>query len=279
MHGKVCIVTGANTGLGFEVARGLLERGATVILGCRDLEKGEKARAALVESTGNSNAKLMMLDLSNVARTKNFVTKFEKEFPRLDVLVNNAGVWPRTRRKSVDGFELTFAVNHLGHFLLAELLRPMLEKSVPSRVVVLTSSLHFNVTFDFEDPMFKVRKHQGTVAYSQSKLANVMFTLGLARRLEGKGVTVNAVHPGVVATELMREAPDRGGGGRGKLTPREGAEGPLWLATAPELENVSAKYFEGREQKAPATSAQDRAAQDRLWAMSLTLLKLPAENS
>src|SRR5690242_4147369 len=139
MHGKVCIVTGANTGIGYEIARGLLERGATVILGCRDLEKGEKARASLVESTGNSNAKLMMLDLSNVARTKNFVTKFEKEFPRLDVLVNNAGVWPKTRRKTVDGFELTFAVNHLGHFYLTQLLRPMLEKSAPSRVVVLTS--------------------------------------------------------------------------------------------------------------------------------------------
>ena len=278
MHGKVCIVTGANTGIGYEIARGLLERGATVILGCRDLEKGEKARATLVESTGNSNAKLMMLDLSNVARTKNFATKFEKEFQRLDLLVNNAGVWPKTRRKTVDGFELTFAVNHLGHFFLTQLLRPMLEKSAPSRVVVLTTSLALNATIDFDDLMFKVRKHNNFVAYSQSKLANQMFTLAHARRLEGKGVAVNAVHPGVVATEITRESQDRGGG-KGKLTPRQGAEGPLLLATSPELEGVSGRYFDQKEQKHPSALAQDRDAQEKLWAMSLSLLKLPPENA
>ena len=278
MHGKVAIVTGANTGIGFETARGLLEKGATVILGCRDLEKGEKARAELVESTGSQAATVMLLDLANLARLRNFVTKFEAQFPRLDLLVHNAGVWPRTRRKTVDGFELTLGVNHLGPFFLTHLLRPMLERSAPSRVVVVTSSLHISAAIDFEDLQFKVRKHQGGIAYGQSKLCNVMFTHALARRLEGKGVTVNSVHPGVVATELTREAPARAAPVRGLLTPREGAVGSLHLATSPELEGVSGRYFEGTVEKTPSNFSQDVAAQERLWAMSLTLLKLPAES-
>lgn len=277
MHGKVCIVTGANTGIGLETARGLLERGATVVLACRDLAKGEQARVELVAATGNVNASVMMLDLANVARTRNFVTRFEAQFPRLDLLVHNAGVWPRTRRKTVDGFELTFGVNHLGTFFLTHLLRPMLERSAPSRVVVLTSSLHFSASMDFDDPQFKVRKHQGGIAYGQSKLCNLLFTLALARRLEGKGVTANAVHPGVVATELSREAPARASPARGLLTPKEGAVGSLHLATSPELEGVSGKYFEGAVQKTPSPLSLDVAAQERLWAMSLALLKLPAD--
>jgi NAD(P)-dependent dehydrogenase (short-subunit alcohol dehydrogenase family) len=277
MHGKVAIVTGANTGIGLETARGLLERGATVVLGCRDLAKGEAARAELAASTSNGNVSVMLLDLANVARLRNFVTRFEAQHPRLDLLVHNAGVWPRTRRKTVDGFELTLGVNHLGPFFLTHALRPMLERSAPARIVVLTSSLHLKAELDLEDPQFKVRKHQGAVAYGQSKLCNVMFTLALARRLEGKGVTVNAVHPGVVATELNREAPAHAQSSKGKLTPREGAVGSLHLATAPELEGVTGKYFEGTEQKAPSPLSLDVAAQERLWAMSLALLKLPPE--
>jgi NAD(P)-dependent dehydrogenase (short-subunit alcohol dehydrogenase family) len=277
MNGKVAIVTGANTGIGLETARGLLEKGATVVLACRDLEKGEKARAELVASTGNTSATVMMLDLANLARTRNFVTRFEKEFSRLDILIHNAGVWPRTRRKTVDGFELTFGVNHLGTFYLSHLLRPLLVKSAPAREVVLTSSLHLSASIDFEDLQFKVRKHQGGIAYGQSKLCNVMFTLALARRLEGRGVTVNAVHPGVVATELTREAPARASPARGLLTPKEGAAGSLHLATSPELEGVSGRYFEGVVQKSPSAFSTGVAAQDRLWAASLALLKLPAE--
>lgn len=277
MKDKVAIVTGANTGIGFELARGLLERGATVVLGCRDLKKGEAARLQLVEATGNQNAVLMQVDLANLARLRNFVTKFEARFSRLDLLVHNAGVWPRTRRKTEDGFELTFGVNHLGPFFLNHALRPLLERSAPSRVVVLTSSLHFEATVDFEDLQFKVRRFHGGTAYGQSKLCNVLFTLGLARRLEGRGVTVNVVHPGVVATELSREAPENARNPRGKLTPKEGAEGPLHLASSPELAALSGQYFEGTRQKSPSAASLDVATQDRLWAASLALLKLPPE--
>lgn len=277
LTGKVALVTGANTGLGLETARGLLAQGATVVLACRDLVKGEAARAALVQGTGNPAAALLPLDLANVARIRKFAAAFEAKYPRLDVLVDNAGVWPRTRRKTVDGFELTFGVNHLGTFLLTTLLLPLLQRSAPSRVVVLSSSLHAKAQVDFEDLQFKVRKHQGTVAYGQSKLCNLLFTFALARRLQGRGVTVNAVHPGVVATELTREAPQAVAQASGRLTPAQGAVGPLFLATAPQLGDVSGAYFEGTERKAPAPQSLDLAAQERLWALSLALLKLPPE--
>jgi NAD(P)-dependent dehydrogenase (short-subunit alcohol dehydrogenase family) len=277
LTGKVALVTGANTGLGLETARGLLAQGATVVLACRDLVKGETARAALVASTGSPNAVLLALDLANVARIRKFVAAFEAKFQRLDVLVDNAGVWPRTRRKTVDGFELTFGVNHLGTFLLTTLLLPVLERSAPSRVVVLSSSLHAKAQVDFEDLQFKVRKHQGTIAYGQSKLCNLLFTFALARRLQGRGVTVNAVHPGVVATELSREAPQVAQQAAGRLTPAQGAVGPLHLATSPALEAVSGAYFEGTEKKTPAPQSLDSAAQEMLWAVSLALLKLPPE--
>lgn len=273
MNDQVAIVTGANTGIGFEIARGLLLKGSTVVLACRDKEKAEAARASLVAQTKNKRAVVMWLDLANVGRTRNFVTKFEKQFQRLDLLVHNAGVWPRTRRKTEDGFELAFGVNHLGPFLLTHLLRPVLEKSAPARIVVLTSSLHTEATIDFDDLHFKVRKHHGATGYGQSKLANVLFTHALARRLEGTKVTVNAVHPGVVATELAREAPHGGKHTKG-ISPAEGAMGPLRLATAPELEGVSGRYFEQLEQKQPSAMSLDEALQERLWATSMTLLKL-----
>ena len=277
MKDKVALVTGANTGLGFEIARGLLKRGATVVLGCRDLKKGEAARLKLRAETGNENAELMQVDLANLNRLRNFVTKFQARFDRLDCLVHNAGVWPRTRRKTEDGFELTLGVNHLGPFFLTDALLPLIKKSSPSRVVVLTSSMHFDATFDFEDPQFKERQHHGGTAYAQSKLANVMFTLALARRLKGTGVTVNAVHPGVVLTDLRREAPPNAREPKRPLTPEEGAVGPLHLATAPTLAQTTGRYFEGTEQKPASGAALDVALQDRLWALSRTLLKLPPE--
>ncbi|MBL8938976.1 MAG: SDR family oxidoreductase, partial [Archangium sp.] len=224
---KVAIVTGANSGIGFEIARGLLAKGATVVLGCRDLKKGHAAREQLVSLTGNDTAEVMQVDLANLARLRNFVPKFLARFERLDWLVHNAGVWPRTRRKTEDGFELTLGVNHLGPFFLTDALLPLLVRSAPARVVVLTSSMHREGTFDFEDPQFKVRQHHGGTAYAQSKLANVLFTFALARRLEGQGVTANAVHPGVVATGLRREAPPNAREPKNPLTPQAGAVGPL----------------------------------------------------
>lgn len=277
MKDKVALVTGANSGIGFEIARGLLAKGATVVLGCRDLKKGHEARDALVKSTRNDAAVVMQVDLANLARLRNFLPKFLSRFERLDWLVHNAGVWPRTRRKTEDGFELTLGVNHLGPFFLTDGLMPLLVRSAPARVVVLTSSMHREATFDFEDPQFKVRQHHGGTAYAQSKLANVLFTFALARRLAGKGVTVNAVHPGVVDTALRREAPPNAREPKHPLTPEEGAAGPLHLTTSPTLASVTGGYFEGTEQKAASSAANDVKTQERLWALSRQLLKLPPE--
>lgn len=281
MQGKVAIVTGANTGLGLETARGLLAQGAHVVLACRDLVKAEAARAELVASTGRDEATVLRLDLASRARIEGFVASFEERFGRLDVLVDNAGVWHRTRRKTADGFEATFGVNHLGTFLVTHLLRPMLERSAPARVVVLTSSLYAGAgagaELDWGDLEFKRRPYQGAAAYAQSKRLNLLFTLALARRLEGRGVTANAVHPGVVATELTREAPRRGSPPRGQLTAAQGAASVLALASSPTLAGVTGRYFELSAEVSPALSAVERSAQERLWALSLELLGLPPE--
>ena len=281
LAGKVAIVTGSNTGIGKETARGLLARGATVVIAVRDKEKGEAARADIAQTTGNDKVSVIPLDLASAASIRAFAERFQKEHDRLDILVNNAGVWPTKRSTTKDGVETTFGVNHLGTFLLTEELLPLLEKSAPSRIVVLSSALHYRGKMVWDDLQFEKRGFSGPTAYNQSKLANVLFTKALARRLEKKGVTVNAVHPGVVATELSRDYP--------KifvkifhlflLSPEEGAVCSLHVATAPELANVTGAYFEKSKQKEAAKASLDVEAQERLWELSEKMLGLGSEKS
>lgn len=273
MNGKVCIVTGGNTGIGKETARGLAQRGATVVLACRDTARGEAARDDIARSTGRKDVEVIALDLGSKASIRAFGERFRAAHERLDVLVNNAGVWRSSRGTTEDGIEATFGVNHVGTWLLTQDLLPLLKKSAPSRVVVLSSKLHYRGRMDWEDLQFERRKYGTTAAYAQSKLANVLFTKALARRLEGTGVTVNAVHPGVVRTDLMRDYP--------KLlvklfnlfllTPEQGAECSLHVATAPELAGVTGEYFEKSRIKPAAAEALDEAAQERLWALTEAL--------
>ncbi|CAN95532.1 MULTISPECIES: SDR family oxidoreductase [Sorangium] len=273
MNGKVCIVTGGNTGIGKETARGLAQRGAKVVLACRDTGRGEAARDDIARSTGRKDVEVIALDLGSKASIRAFGERFRAAHDRLDVLVNNAGVWRNSRGTTEDGIEATFGVNHVGTWLLTQDLLPLLKKSAPSRVVVLSSKLHYRGRMDWEDLQFERRKYGTTAAYAQSKLANVLFTKALARRLEGTGVTVNAVHPGVVRTELMRDYP--------KLlvklftlfllTPERGAECSLHVATAPELAGVTGEYFEKSRIKPAAAEALDEAAQERLWALTEAL--------
>lgn len=273
MNGKVCIVTGGNTGIGKETARGLAQRGAKVVLACRDTARGEAARDDIARSTGRKDVEVIALDLGSKASIRAFGERFRATHERLDVLVNNAGVWRSSRGTTEEGLEATFGVNHVGTWLLTQDLLPLLKKSAPSRVVVLSSKLHYRGRMDWEDLQFERRKYGTTAAYAQSKLANVLFTKALARRLEGTGVTVNAVHPGVVRTELMRDYP--------KLlvkiftlfllTPEQGAECSLHVATAPELAGVTGEYFEKSRIKPAAAEALDEAAQERLWALTEAL--------
>ncbi|WP_437780798.1 SDR family oxidoreductase [Sorangium sp. So ce1097] len=273
MRGKICIVTGGNTGIGKETARGLAQRGAAVVLACRDTEKGEAAREDIARTTGNEDVRVMALDLASKASIRSFGESFRAARERLDVLVNNAGVWQRSRSTTRDGLEATFGVNHVGTWLLTQELLPLLKQSAPSRIVILSSKLHYSGTMDWEDLQFERRKYSSMTAYKQSKLANVLFTRALSRRLAGTGVTVNAVHPGVVATELTRDYP--------KLfmklsqlfllTPEQGAACSLHVATAPELDGVTGEYFEKSRIKPAAAAALDEAAQERLWELTEAL--------
>jgi NAD(P)-dependent dehydrogenase (short-subunit alcohol dehydrogenase family) len=270
MQGKIAIVTGSNTGIGKETARGLAKQGATVIMACRDPQKAEAARAEIATSTGNANVVAMPLDLGDKASVRAFAKAFGEKYGKLDVLVNNAGVWPTARGTTKDGFETTWGTNHLGTFLLTLELLPLLKAAAPSRVVVLSSKLHYRGKIDWEDLQFEKKGYSATAAYNQSKLANVMFTKALARRLEGTGVTANAVHPGVVTTELARGYP--------KLlvkifhlftiTAEEGAKTSLHVATSPEGARVTGEYFEESKTKPAARASLDVDAQERLWKLS-----------
>lgn len=276
LDGKIAIVTGSNTGIGKETARALAQRGATVVLACRDVTKAEAARADIVATTANERVLVRPLDLGSRSSIRDFAARFREENARLDLLVDNAGLWATKRSTTVDGFESTFGVNHLGTFLLTHELLPLLEASAPSRIVVLSSALHYRGKMAWDDLGYAQRKYDGTAAYAQSKLANMLYTKALARRLEGKGVTVNAVHPGVVATELVRDYP--------KilvklfhlflLTPAEGAACTIHVATSPDVEGKSGLYFEKSKEKEPAPRSLDVVAQEKLWALSEEMLGL-----
>ncbi len=278
LEGKICIVTGSNTGIGKETARGLLARGATVVLACRDVNKAQVAVDELTASTGRTSAQVMPLDLGDTASVRSFTEAFATKFKTLDILVNNAGVWTTKRGTTAQGFETTFGVNHLGTFLLTNSLAPLLKSTKGSRVVVLSSSLHYRGKMNWDDLQAERGSFSGPSAYNQSKLANVLFTKALARRLENTGVTVNAVHPGVVATELARSYP--------KLlvklfhlfllNPAQGASCSLHVATAPELATVTGEYFEKSKAQKAAAAALDVAAQERLWSVSEKMLGLSA---
>ena len=270
MDSKVCVVTGANTGIGKETARGLAEAGAAVVLACRNVEKGEAAREDIQRTTGRTDVKVMALDLGSVASVRAFAKRAREELPALHVLVNNAGVWTTSRSTTKDGLETTWGTNHVGTFLLTRELLPLLEASAPSRVVVLSSALHYRGRMNWDDLQFERGSFSGPTAYNQSKLANVLFTNALARRLAGKRVTANAVHPGVVATELARDYPAF----LVKifhlflLSPAQGARCSLHVATSDECATATGLYYEKSRAKKAAREALDEAAQERLWELT-----------
>jgi NAD(P)-dependent dehydrogenase (short-subunit alcohol dehydrogenase family) len=274
MNGKVCIVTGSNTGIGKETAKGLAQRGAKVVLACRNVAKAEAARDEIASATGRRDIEVMTLDLASKSGIRRFVDQFTSSHDRLDVLVNNAGVFKTARHTTSDGLELTLGVNHVGTFLLTQGLLPLLEKSAPSRVVVVASKLHTSGKMNWEDLQCERRKYGGQAVYNDSKLANVLYAKALARRLEGKRVTVNALHPGVVATELIRDLPWLvvKAAQLFMLSPEKGAACSLHVASAPELEAVSGEYFDGSRVVPASDTARDTAAQERLWEITETLV-------
>uniref|UniRef100_H3D5K2 Retinol dehydrogenase 13 n=1 Tax=Tetraodon nigroviridis TaxID=99883 RepID=H3D5K2_TETNG len=288
IKGKTVIITGANTGIGKEAARELAQRGGRIIMGCRDMEKCEATAKEIRGSTLNRHVYASQLDLSSLKSIREFAEKITKEEQRVDVLINNAGVMRCPAWKTEDGFDMQFGVNHLGHFLLTNLLLDKLKESAPSRVINLASLAHIVGKMDFEDLNWEKKKFDTKQAYCQSKLANVLFTRELAKRLQaGTGVTVNAVHPGVVATELGRHT----GLHQSRFSssvlspffsllvkrPELGAQPVVYLAVSDDMEGVTGKYYDVMTEKEPAPQALDEEVAHRLWEVSLRLVGLDQE--
>jgi len=272
MIGKVCIVTGANTGIGKETALGLARLGATVVLVCRDRQRGEEAQRDIKQKTGNNNVELMLCDLSSQRSITQFTTEFAQRHDRLDVLVNNAGVVLRGHSMTEDGVESTFAINHLGYFLVTNLLLDLLKKSAPSRIVNVASAAHRYGKLDVNS-WPTGRDYSTFGAYANSKLANILFTHELAKRLVGTGVTSNCLHPGGVGTNLFRGLP--------KflqtviklitISPERGARTTIYLASSPKVEGISGKYFTRCRQQESSDASRNEEAAKRLWDLSAEL--------
>ena len=283
MENKICLITGANSGIGYEIALGLARRKATVIIICRNREKGEDACAQLIAGSNNPRVDLLCCDLSSQGQIRELATNLKKRYDNLHVLINNAGGVNIRRMVTADGFEYTFAVNYLAYFLLTNLLLDMLIRSAPSRVVNVTSHAHRDGKIRFDD-LQQEQKYSGFAAYNQSKLAVILFTYELARRLDGKGVTVNCVHPGIIATNIWNKNPGRLGGMLNRLAPlikwmmskpAKGAETPLYLAVSPEMEGVTGKYFINKIATPSSALSYDTELAKRLWQVSEQLTGLP----
>jgi retinol dehydrogenase 14 len=273
MRGKVVMVTGANSGMGREIAIGLARIGASLVMVCRDRKRGELARIDVQQKTGNPDVELLVADLSSQQSIRQMVEEFKAGHDRLNVLVNNAGMTSATRTETVDGLETVFATNHLGPFLLTNLLLPVLMASAPARIVIVSSGAQAMGKIDFDD-LQAVRGYGEIGAYNASKLANIMFTYGLAGRIKGSGVTANAVEPGFVKTNLKVPFPfSIFSFMRGKAV--DGARPSIFLASSPEVEGISGAFFSNKG--VPIKSSKityDDATVKRLWAVSAELTHL-----
>jgi NAD(P)-dependent dehydrogenase (short-subunit alcohol dehydrogenase family) len=270
LKGKTALVTGANSGIGLATARGLAAQGAQVILGCRNLHKAEDARESILQIHPKATVEVISIDLANIMNVKSAAEVLKRRFSQLDILINNAGVMSLTRQETRDGFEMTFGVNHLGTFTLTQALLPLIKAAAEGRVVTLSSALHYRGHMQWDDLNYKARPYKGWEAYNQSKLANVLMTKALARRLQGSAATAFAVHPGVVATQLGRDYPDwlMTLAKVFMTTPEKGARTSLYVATEPGLQKLNGAYFEASKEKKAAAEALLEDNQERLWALS-----------
>ncbi|KAK1791282.1 hypothetical protein P4O66_013300 [Electrophorus voltai] len=277
MRGKTIIVTGANSGIGKATAVELLRRQGRVIMACRSRDRAEKAAQEIRQQAGPEQGELLikLLDLASLKSVRSFCEEIIKEEPRIDVLINNAGIYQCPYTKTEDGFEMQFAVNHLGHFLLTNLLLDLLKRSAPSRIIVVSSKLYKCGEINFDD-LSSDRCYDKAFAYGRSKLANMLFTLELGRRLENTGVTVNALTPGIVRTDLGRHVyvPLLV---RPLLslvswaffkTPEDGARTSVYLACSPDVEGVQGKCFADCQEEALLPKATDKEVAKKLWDIS-----------
>jgi NAD(P)-dependent dehydrogenase (short-subunit alcohol dehydrogenase family) len=273
MHGKVCLVTGATSGIGMVTAEALAQQGATTLLVARNPERGAAAVQRIRQATGNPAVEMLLADLSTQADVRRLAHECQRRSPRLDVLVNNAGALFSGQALSADGIEMTWALNHLAYYLLTNLLLDTLKASAPARIVNVSSDAHRHAHLHLDDQQGRQR-YGGWRAYAQSKLANVLFTYELARRLEGTGVTANVLHPGFVATNFGRQNRSltallfRTLQRVAALSPEQGAETMMYLATSPEVEGVTGQYFVKRRAVRSSPASYDVHTAQRLWQVS-----------
>jgi NAD(P)-dependent dehydrogenase (short-subunit alcohol dehydrogenase family) len=278
MAGKVCMITGANAGIGKATALGLANTGATVVIVCRSQERGEAALAEIREQSSNDHISLVVADLASQGEIRRLAEDFKGHYSALHVLINNAGIIPRKREVTVDGFETQLAVNHLATFLLTNLLLDILKASAPARIVTVASDMHRGATINFDD-LQSEGSYGPLRVYSRTKLANVLFTYELARRLEGTKVTANCLHPGVVATNLLADGMGMPRALRSTTRligakPEKGAKTSIYLAVSPEVEGVSGKYFVRQKAVESSRSSYDESLARRLWRVSAELTGL-----
>ena len=277
MQGKICLVTGSTSGIGRVTALELAKMGATVVLACRDKSKGEATRDEIKAQKSDAPVDMLLADLSSQQSVRQLAQDFKDRYSRLDVLLNNAGAIFLRRSTTIDGLERTFAVNHLAPFLLTNLLLDTLKASAPARVVTVSSDVHRGTAINFDDLQGE-KGYRGLRAYGQSKLATILFTHELAKRLQGTNVTANCLHPGTVATNfgsdngrvlsfLIKLALRTG------ISPEKGAETSVYLASSPEVEGVTGKYFSNCREVRSSKESYDDAAAERLLEVSAELTK------
>ena len=278
MKDKICIITGATSGMGLATAAALAGKGTTLGLVCRDRSKGEIVVKEIAEKTKNNKIELFIADLSSQAEIRKLANEIKIKFPKIDVLVNNAGGINPKRITSTDGFELTFAVNHLAYFLLTNLLLENLKGAPKARIISVASIASNYGKINFNDLNFR-KKYYSFMTYSQSKLANIIFTYELANRLKGTNVTANCLHPGMVKTRFAISMNNYFGlfwklFNPFLITAEKGAETSIWLASSPEVEGISGKYFKEKKEIKSIKSSYNIEIQQKLWEVSEKLTGL-----
>jgi NAD(P)-dependent dehydrogenase (short-subunit alcohol dehydrogenase family) len=277
--GKVCMVTGATAGIGKVTATALAAMGAHLVITGRNFQKTKESANQIISETGNKSVDYLIADYADLQQVTDLAAEFKSRYSRLDVLVNNAGAFFNTRKLSTTGVEMTFLVNHLAPFLVTNLLMENIQNGEPARIVNVSSDAHKLGSIDFDDLGFN-KGYFGMKAYGRSKLANILFTYELARRLKDSNVTVNVLHPGHVASDIWKTNFNIIGPllkwfmGLIALTPEEGADNSIYLATSPELEGTTGKYFVKRESVASSPISYDEKLAQKLWDVSNKLTKL-----
>lgn len=272
MKGRICLVTGASSGIGKITALELAKMGTTAVLVCRNKDRGERARAEIIQASGNAAVDLMLCDLSSQRQVRSLASEFKGRYKKLHVLLNNAAAVPGHRTITEDGLETQLAVNHLAPFLLTHLLLDVLRKSAPSRVINVSSGMYKTASLDFNNLQGE-KSYRPMKMYAKTKLLNIYFTYELAQRLEGTGVTVNCLAPGFTATSLGRDFSPLSRFVMKTFAHKKeiGAQTSIYLASSPEVERVTGKYFEKMKDTPTSPPTHDKDIARRVWEVSQLL--------